>query len=196
MPRRILVLLSTLAAAAALAGTAGSTTPDSQGPSNIVYVETTGTNAVKVRSNVAFALVRPDDTGGVNHAEAYSHDCTDCHTVAVAVQVLFVFKTPSTFSPENIGAAVNLRCTRCATFAYAWQYVANVTREVRPSREAFARIAELRRQIDAVAASDEPFPQMNADLDALTAQLKATIEQQLTANGQPLGHVGKHEESD
>src|SRR3954452_21639772 len=109
MPRRILILLSTLAAAAALAGAAGSTTPDSEGPSNIVIAETTGTNAVQVRTNLDFAFVRPTDSGADNLAEAYSHDCTDCRTVAVAIQVAFVRRTPSTFSPENVGIAFNER---------------------------------------------------------------------------------------
>ena len=42
----------------------------------------------------------------------------------------------------------------------------------------------------------QKFPQMNADLDSLTAQLKAAIEQALNGNGQPPGHADEHEESD
>jgi hypothetical protein len=192
MAARLTTLLAALAAAAALAGVAGADPPT---PTNNVSVETTGQNAVQIKSNMQLAPMPPPATEADNLAQAYSHDCTDCRTVAVAIQVLFVRKTPSSFSPQNLALAVNQSCTRCATFAYAWQYVASVPGRPRIDPGAVAHVMALRRQMAQIAESGEPLDQMNADLDALTADLKSTLDGQLADQGDEPGHaIERHEQ--
>src|SRR5436853_7888293 len=103
MASRMMVLTAALAAAAALAGVAGADPPT---PSNIVSVETTGQNAVQIKSTMQLTPLPASATEADNLAQAYSHDCTDCRTVAVAIQVVFVRKTPSTFTPQNVAVAL------------------------------------------------------------------------------------------
>jgi hypothetical protein len=54
--------------------------------------------------------------------------CTDCATLAIAVQVFLYQRGSDTSSiqPQNIAIAVNNGCTRCITIAHAFQYVVPV----------------------------------------------------------------------
>lgn len=52
--------------------------------------------------------------------------CTDCATLAIAVQV-FLYQRGATFiQPQNIAIAVNNACTRCIVIAHSFQYVVPV----------------------------------------------------------------------
>jgi hypothetical protein len=49
--------------------------------------------------------------------------CTDCATLAIAVQVFLYQRGAPFIQPQNIALAVNNACTRCITVAHAFQYV-------------------------------------------------------------------------
>jgi hypothetical protein len=52
--------------------------------------------------------------------------CTDCATMAIAVQVFLYQRGASNIQPQNIALSVNNVCTRCITIALAFQYVVPV----------------------------------------------------------------------
>ena len=91
--------------------------------------------------DVAFAVVWVTD-GEMpvdQRNEAYAiADCTDCTTVAVAFQVIFVIGQADTIVPENIAMAVNYSCDGCTTVALAVQLIATLTDM--PSDEALAEL--------------------------------------------------------
>lgn len=60
-----------------------------------------------------------------NLAVAYA-SCTDCQTIAIALQINLVNRNPSYIAPENYAVAVNYECTNCYTVARAIQYTIGV----------------------------------------------------------------------
>src|SRR5947209_774894 len=81
--------------------------------------------------------------------------------------VVIVAGSPSTFVPANAAVAVNEDCQFCQTFAYARQFVISTDGDAILSDDARAQIRDLDGQVAALVQSDEPFAQMNDDLDGL-----------------------------
>jgi hypothetical protein len=154
------------------------------GPDNVVWVTTTGANARDQQSGFQVGLYDGNDLRSVNVARSESRDCTDCRTVAVAVQAVIATDKPQTVAPTNAALAINERCERCTTYAYAWQYVVTTDKNIRPGRRARARIADIREEIDEVAESDLAPADLDARLNDLTAQFKATIDAELRRQGE------------
>jgi hypothetical protein len=97
--------------------------PDGK-PLNQVMAENSEDKRFLARASIKFRKLKGDDIGPVNIAFAQGK-CTDCQTIAVAVQVI-VYKRqpgPSNIHPQNVALAANVGCTRCVTIARAIQYV-------------------------------------------------------------------------
>ena len=74
------------------------------------------------RASIKFRKLKTDEIRPINIAFAQSA-CTDCQTIAVAVQVIVYKKGASNVQPQNVALAANTQCTRCVTIARAIQYV-------------------------------------------------------------------------
>jgi hypothetical protein len=165
------------------------------GPDNVIWVKTTGVNARDQQSGLQAAVYDGDNLQSANVARAESTDCTDCRTVAVAVQAVFATNHPRTVAPTNAAIALNQNCTRCTTFAYAYQYAVMTDGPVRVGRDERRKLARFRAEIGDVAQSDLPPDQLDARLSALTSQLKAEIDRYLREEGEhPRGRVKEDEE--
>jgi hypothetical protein len=112
--------------------------------------------------------------------------CTDCRTVAVALQAVVLISDPNIASPRNAAVAVNAGCRNCQTFAYAWQYVVSTGGPVRFTPEAEQTIADLRAEASALAASDLAFPELVDELDDVAAEFRAIVDGEMQRVG--LGH--------
>jgi hypothetical protein len=190
---------ATFTAALALATggflSAGAQAADDGGPNNVVWSQTTGSNATDEGSSVVTGSYEGDDLKSANVARAESTDCTDCRTTAVAVQAVFATAHPSTVEPTNAAIAINQSCVRCTTYAYAFQYVVTTDGPVHLSRRARHKIAHIRAKVDDVAHSNLAPEEMDARLNELTSDFKADIDTDLErANEDPHGHV--HEDQD
>jgi hypothetical protein len=192
MRRKLAIFTSVFA----LAIGAGAHAAEGTGPDNVVSSETTGTNATDVHSKVKRGAYDGDNLQSENVASAYSHDCTDCRTVAVAVQAVLVGSNPSTSEPKNVAVALNERCLRCTTFAFAYQYVVPTNGPVHLDAETRADIRRLRHEISDVAHSDLTPPDMDARLHDLSAEFKSEIDTGLARAGEHhQGHVReRHDE--
>jgi hypothetical protein len=77
-------------------------------------------------ARASIVLRRLEDGDGsvdaVNVAVAEGR-CTDCQTIAVALQVILYQRGAKSVQPQNIALALNAGCTRCVTVARAIQYV-------------------------------------------------------------------------
>src|ERR1700757_4341320 len=91
------------------------------GPKNVVIVQNRTDNAVKIDGRVQLGREPGPGMGAVNIASADS-TCTDCTTLAVALQINLFNRNAGVFTPQNAATAVNGACTRCDTEAYAFQY--------------------------------------------------------------------------
>jgi hypothetical protein len=193
---RLLPLALVAAFAFGVPTSASNTLPEGGGANNIVISRTTNDGELVVRSSLQVSTMGGPSVTSANIAAAASTACTGCSTTAVAVQIVLVSGTPWHFAPGNFAGATNASCSHCGAFAYAWQYVPQVSRTVTLTPEARERVAELRQEIADTAASYDPkivaeLIAMDAALDRLTAKLKsvvdgAIIEAGATADGEPV----------
>jgi hypothetical protein len=94
------------------------------GPVNQVRLVNKKDGAFLARSAISLHRSSTPNVQPKNIAVAEGQ-CTDCATLAIAVQVFLYQRgsgTPS-IQPQNIALAVNNGCTRCITIAHAFQYV-------------------------------------------------------------------------
>jgi hypothetical protein len=179
MRRTAATLTAALAVATGGFMAAGAQAADDGGPNNVVWSTTTGTAAVDEGSSVAVGSYPGDDLKSANVARSDSTDCTNCRTVAVAVQAVFATGNPSTVEPTNAAIAINQNCDTCTTYAYAYQYVLTTDGPVKLTGRARRQIWRLRSEIDDVAHSELAPPDMDSRLNELTAEFKADIDADL-----------------
>jgi len=149
---------------------------------NVVVVRNHQPGAFRWRARSAIAHDPGPSATNQNVAYAYA-SCTDCRTVAVAVQVVVLEGPVTDFRPANAAVAVNDSCLRCQTYAYGHQVVLSAGRMVELSADAEQRVDQLDHQMDQVAASSEGFDQMTSDLDQLTAQLVSAVQDGIRGAG-------------
>lgn len=92
------------------------------GPANIVTVVNRSDGRFMARGKADLKRIKGPTVAPVNSARATS-TCTDCQSVAVALQVVLYQQGARVVTPENSAIAINERCTRCRTVALAFQYV-------------------------------------------------------------------------
>lgn len=93
-----------------------------------------------------------DNVDATNAAVAAA-SCTDCETVAIALEGVLVIGDPSTFDPTNIALALNSNCTNCQTLAAAYQNVVQNDTRVRISGEGRQEIASIRKDLESLRNS-------------------------------------------
>ena len=136
---------------------------------------------------VSFKMVRTssDVVDESNIAVAFA-SCEACETVAIAFQVVLVNGTPSVVIPENYAIALNFECTSCETLASAYQFVLGTDGNVHFSPEGNRALAQIRQAIRDVARSEElTFDEMQVELDALAADLRTVLTEEMVASGPP-----------
>jgi hypothetical protein len=156
---------------------------------NYVQAQTSTGGAKVLLSSTQVAVADGETVDNQNVAFALSSDCsTPCYTSAVAVQVVLVAGSPSTFAPQNVALAVNSNCTGCGAYAYAWQYVAQTDKNAHLTGKARHEIDDLSRQIDQLTRNTTPVDfatdnQLTASLKTLTGQIKTIVDSDLRSNG-------------
>jgi len=180
--RRNAVLVSIVSALTLAGGTTAFAGDEGAGANNVVSVRNLEDGARQIRTRTSVAHDPGPTVANDNEAFAYA-SCTDCRTVAAAVQVVLVEGPMNESRPVNAALAVNENCLRCATFAYANQVVLQAGRHVEIGDEAEERIEAIEGRIRSVAASSETFLEMSTDLDGLTQQLVAVVQGEVQRAG-------------
>lgn len=149
---------------------------DGGGPNNIVQVRNHDDGATRIKSKVKVSEDPNDDVEDGNAAIAYA-SCTDCRTIAAAIQVVIV-ESPNvtTYQPQNGAVAVNENCTRCATFAFARQIVLTPYHHVELSGDTRRQIHDAGEEAERIVESNADFPTMSAQLKDLATRLAATVQ--------------------
>jgi len=165
----------------------GGITPEGGGGGNVnneVVVLNTVDGRFANRAGFGTARVTGDTAENQNAAAATS-SCSDCRTVAVAVQIVLIQRTDaSNISPSNVAVAINNNCLRCDTFAAAYQYVITTDGLVRFTPEGEQQLSALQDEIRALAATDGvPFPELEAQIDARVEQMWAVVDSELAKVG-------------
>jgi putative peptide zinc metalloprotease protein len=184
MMRKLTFILA--AATAALAAAAASPAPAGTGDNAAVAVNLRDGSST---FRLAFRITRVNrdvvDTGNAAVAVA---SCTDCQTVAVAIQAVLIFSDAEVVAPTNLALALNLECSRCYTLASAYQFV-STTGVVHFTAEGNRRIAEIRRELEELRHSGLAIEEIQARVDVLAAELAGILRTELVVPGAHAGHA-------
>ena len=93
------------------------------------------------------------DTVDASNAAVASASCTDCTTVAISMEAVLVFGSPTTYDPTNVALALNSDCTNCQTLASAYQDIVQNDNRVRITGAGRQEIADIRRDLESLRTS-------------------------------------------
>ena len=134
--------------------------------------------------DVAFAMVWAEDNEvlNVNEAHAYA-SCSDCVTVAVAFQVVFIMDDAQVVVPQNLAVAANFDCLRCITASIASQLVLSVQEE--PGQEDLLALGAVWNELLQFAGtlSSYSLTEIAAQLDAFQMEIVAILMDAPPVNG-------------
>lgn len=145
---------------------------------NVVSVENYRDGRTLARGRASVAVNSSTTVANENVASAYA-SCTDCRTVAAAVQVLVVDGSVTDFRPVNLGVALNQDCLRCQTFAYARQVIIRSATPVSLGEDVEDKIEDVDERIREVVRSGQSFPEMAARLDELAERLANAVRTEI-----------------
>jgi putative peptide zinc metalloprotease protein len=133
---------------------------------------------------LAFSIkhVMSDVVDSTNAAVAFS-SCTDCQSVAIAIEIVLIESDASTITPTNLAFAYNLACTLCVSVAEAYQFVLTTGGNVHFTAEGNQQLAEIRRQLEQLRNADLTIAELQAKLDAIAKQLATVLSTQLVPAG-------------
>jgi putative peptide zinc metalloprotease protein len=173
---RLLVLLATLVAALGLAAGVPATARADNGA---VAVNTKdGSSVFKFAFKIKHVL--GDVVDETNAAVAYA-SCTDCSTTAIAIEIVLVEGSPSTFTPTNEAIAINYLCNLCNTFAAAYQFTIQSAGPVHFDAQGRQELAAIRKEIRELEKQNlTPF-ELAEQLKPLIDRLKAVLQNDLVA---------------
>jgi putative peptide zinc metalloprotease protein len=113
-----------------------------------------------------------------NAAVAYA-SCTECRTVAIAIQIVLVEGSPDTFVPENVAIAVNESCSHCETMAFAYQFVFQSSGRLELTPEGRRRVARIVHDIRKLQKSGLSAADLAAQIDAKVKELYDVLSTEL-----------------
>ena len=164
-------LLAVVAAAVAIGLVAARPVPAHAGAGdNVVVAVNTKDGRFLYRVKLAIKRTNDDVVDEANAAVAVA-SCTECQTVAVAVEALLVFSDPSTFTPTNLAVAMNVDCSFCATLASAYQFAVQVDGPAHLSGVGRRAIAEIRADLQALRHEGLDIWDLQARVDELAQRL-------------------------
>jgi putative peptide zinc metalloprotease protein len=171
------LLLTTLAGA-------GATPAGAQDNTAIAINTKDGTDIFKLAFKIA--RVNQDVVDQSNAAVAFN-SCQDCQSIAVAFQIVLIFSDPAVVDSQNLALALNENCDACVAFASAYQWLLTTDGPVRLTAAGNQRIAELRKRLRDLLASDLTIEQLQAELD----EIRDEVADILATNLVPAGKSGE-----
>ena len=162
-----LVLLALLAQATAFALPAAAQTQDA-----IAANKKDGKSVFKLAFSVKKAS---GDVDASNTAAAYA-SCTDCRTVAAAIQVVLVSDAGAA-TLENVSVAINYQCTECETLAAAYQFVFADGQEIEFTKEGKQRLHDLKKRFhDLKQRDDLTLDQLADEIAAIAREVLEVVD--------------------
>jgi putative peptide zinc metalloprotease protein len=185
MKRRILLLLAATLIALGLSSArpAGALADGNGGDNTAIAINTKDGSTV---FKVAFAIrhVMSDVVDQSNAAVAVA-SCTQCTTVAIAIEIVLIENNPNVVTPTNIALAINVDCTLCVTVADAEQFLLSTNGPVHFDAEGNRLMAEVRRELEQLKHEDLTLDELLARLAQIRAQVEDALANHLVAAGKP-----------
>jgi putative peptide zinc metalloprotease protein len=178
--RRLTTIIAALALALGLAVGA----PASAHADNSAIAVNTKDGSSVFKFAFAIRRVMGDVVDETNSAVSYA-SCTDCSTTAIAIEIVLVDGSPSTFTPTNQAIAINYQCNLCNTFAAAYQFVIQGTGPMHFTHDALTTMASIRKKIRDLEDQNLSAFDLQAALNPLIAQLKDVLATGLVSGPPP-----------
>ena len=119
-----------------------------------------------------------DEVTATNLAVAHT-TCDGCRAVALSFQVVVVDRGPTSLDVSNLALALNESCTGCESLAVAYQLVVATDDRAWLAGAGHGQLAQLRRELRALAWSEAPLEEIQASADALMAETTAAVSANL-----------------
>ena len=158
--------------------------PAAGGGANIVQVINHADSHFRMDGKVKLNQIPGPNAGPKNEAFAYS-SCTNCDTMAVALEINLISTSARNIQPLNEVVALNYHCANCMTYAWAIQY----TIQVADPAQVPSDVQELMRQMNAtmthIKTSGETLTQALSEVNAVIGEFNELgiylTDKQLTA---------------
>lgn len=183
MTRRLAVLIATVIAAIGLSTARPEIAAAQGGDNTAVAVNTKDGSAV---FKLAFA-VHHVMNGVVDQSNAAvaAASCTDCTTIAIAIEIVLVESTPTVVAPQNIAIAYNDQCSLCVTVADALQFVIGTGGVVRFDHEGVMILHEVRKELEAIKHETLTLDQLQAIIHDVHDKIQDVLDNHLVPVGKP-----------
>ena len=188
-----LLLLAFLVSGAMVAPSASAQTP--QGDNVAAEINTKdNSNVFDLSFNIRRVMAGAVD---IDNAAVAVGNCSDCRTIAVAIQIVLIFSDPDVVTTDNLALALNVECTSCETMALAYQYVLTTDGPVHFTGEGNRAIQDILKQIAEIGSNEElALEEIDAQIGALVDQLYGVVDTELVAAGQPATETETQEATD
>jgi putative peptide zinc metalloprotease protein len=179
MKRRLLTIL--LAAVLGVGFAAGTPAAAQAGDNTAIAINTKdGATVFKVAFAIRHVMNGIVDQGNAAVAAA---SCTECMTVAIAIEIVLVETNPSVVTPTNIAFAFNNQCSLCLTVADAYQFVLGTGGPVHFDAEGNKTLAEIKNELEKLKHESLTLAELQARLDSMIARIRDVLANHLVQNG-------------
>lgn len=120
----------------------------------------------------------------VNAAVAVA-SCSDCTTVAIALEGVLVYGDPTVFAPENLALAINTDCSNCQTLATAYQNVIQNDTRVRITGKGRREIAAIRQDLQQLRHSGLDIFAVQQRVDEAAGRFLEVLRTEVVPVGKP-----------
>ena len=187
VPARVTALLVSLVLIVGLGGAlAGAAEAQTQGADNAAVAVNTKDGSSLFRFAFNITRVTSSVVDPTNAAVAYA-SCTECKTVAIAIQIVLVEGSPTVFTPENAAVAINQGCSSCETLASAYQFVFQSSGHVELTSAGQKQLREILKDIRKLRDSGLSAADLQAQIDAQSKALYDVFNTELRLVGDPAG---------
>ena len=163
-----------------------STTPSSPGASTDNVAVASNTTDGRNVFALALKIVQTDaSTIDATNAAVAAASCTDCQTVAIALEGVLVIGSPDTFDPTNLALAINTDCTNCQTLATAYQQVVQYDTRVRITAAGRQEIAAIRQDLQSLRNSGLDILAIQRRVDEDAGRFLAVLKNEVVPLGRP-----------
>ena len=143
--------------------------PAAGGGNNIVQIINHADGHFRMDGKVKLNQIPGPNAGPKNEAFAYS-SCTNCDTMAVALEINLISTSARNIQPFNKAFAVNYQCTNCVTYARAIQYDIQVADPTQVPSDVRELMRQMNATMDHIKTSHESFLQALADVNAVIGE--------------------------
>jgi putative peptide zinc metalloprotease protein len=179
-------LLSSSTADTSTSTTSASTTPTTPGASTDNAAVASNTTDGRNVFALALKIVQTDaSTVDASNAAVAVASCSDCQTVAIALEGVLVIGNPDTFDPTNVALAINSDCTNCQTLATAYQQVVQYDSRVRITGAGRREIADIRQDLQSLRKSGLDILAIQARVNDDAGRFLAVLKNDVVPVGRP-----------